>query len=207
MAGSLVPGERVRPKPTLTGHGKVSNAGTWANTSAMELPADYGARSSWWRVVLLSGAVFLVGVGTAGAEEPLPGRPAEDAPPPEKGGSPHPEPRVIVNVLSVVGAHKPAEVERSARFGWGRIVRCYKANDPRETAIINMDLLVTAGGAVASARRVSCQPKHRELAICLERTMKGLAMPKARTGSIAHVEIRVAPGDPPSKSDRSLSPE
>ena len=43
---------------------------------------------------------------------------------------PHPEPRVIVNVVSVRGPHTPAAVQRAARFGWGRIVRCYKSVDP-----------------------------------------------------------------------------
>jgi hypothetical protein len=174
----------------------------------MTLIPGYRAPTAFLSAWLFSGALLLIGVGARAAEDRGPDRPAEDAPPPERERPAHPEPRVIVNVLSVRGAHRQAEIERSARFGWSRIVRCYKSNDPRQQAIVNMELVVTGAGTVASARRVHSLPKHRELASCLAQAMRRLTMPKARTDSIASIEIRVAPGDPPAKSEgRARSPD
>jgi hypothetical protein len=119
---------------------------------------------------------------------------AEEPPAPRP---PHPEPRVIVSVLGVRGPHSRDEVEHSARLGWSRIVRCYKAADAQEKANITLELLVSADGRVKHAKRVRSRPKDRELGTCLGSALQGLPMPKARTRSIATVEIRLAPGDPP----------
>jgi hypothetical protein len=110
---------------------------------------------------------------------------------------PHPEPRVIVNVLSVRGPHRQVDVERSARLAWGRIVRCYNSSDQRERGAIALELVIAGNGKVTRARRIRSTLKNRELATCLTKAMKGLAMPQARAGSTADAEIHVAPGDPP----------
>src|SRR5262245_21028321 len=78
-----------------------------------------------------------------------PERPPSDAAP---ARPPHPEPRVIVSVESVRGPHAKKDVERSARLGWGRIVRCYKASGTRLSGEIGLELVVSGSGTVASSR-------------------------------------------------------
>ena len=140
---------------------------------------------------------LLASAASVRAEDAEPGAPPEEQPAPRKPRPPHPEPRVIVNALSVRGPHSRAEVERSARLGWGRIVRCYKSDGQGEKAIVNLVLTVSGGGRVIGARRTGRSAKHRELGVCLEGAMKGLDMPKAEARSSVSLEIRLAPGDPP----------
>jgi hypothetical protein len=109
--------------------------------------------------------------------------------------APHPEPRVIVSVHFVRGPHARKEVERAARLGWGRIVRCYKQSSKRPSGSVHMELVVTGNGNVESARRTKSTLKDAQLAGCLTRTMKGLRMPKAKRASTAGVEVQVGPGD------------
>jgi hypothetical protein len=147
----------------------------------------------------LAGLIFMLAPCAAADEA------AEGAPPSGNAGAdrprlPHPEPRIIVNVLSVRGPHTRAEVERSARRGWGKIVRCYKSIDDGARGAVEAELIVAGSGKVTSARRTRTTLKNRELATCVAKAMKGLAMPKARARSIASVEIRVAPGDPPPRN-------
>jgi hypothetical protein len=99
--------------------------------------------------------------------------------------APHPEPRVIVSVSSVRGPHPRADVERAARLAWGRIVSCYKASPKRPRGSVELELGLTGGGKVSSARRRKSTLGDTELASCLTRAMNG----------IAQVQIRVAPGD------------
>jgi hypothetical protein len=129
------------------------------------------------------------------AEEP-PGDGSNDAPDPEKPRPYHPEPRVVVNVLSVRGPHARGEVERSARLAWGKIVSCYKAIDRQAKGVVEFELAVAGAGKVTDARRKRSTLRNQKLDACLTKSWKGLAMPKARAGSIAHAEIHVAPGDP-----------
>jgi hypothetical protein len=111
--------------------------------------------------------------------------------------APHPEPRVIVNVISVRGPHERAEVERAARRAWGRIVSCYKTIDQSARGTVELELVVAGTGKVTAARRTRSTLENGELASCLTDAMKGLSMPKAASRSTAKTEIRVAPGDPP----------
>ena len=144
------------------------------------------------RILLLAvTALLLGGVRTAEAGEPSAPRP------------PHPEPRVIVNVLGVRGPHPRAEVERAARLGWGKIVSCYRASEPRERAVVTLELVVSGRGEVARARRIRARAKDRRLGTCLADVMQGLEMPKARARSVVTVEIRLAPGDPPAGEARA----
>jgi hypothetical protein len=140
------------------------------------------------------GAVLLAGSPVAKAESSLSeGTPAQPRPP-------HPEPRVVVNVLSVLGPHKPERVQHDARFGWKRIVRCYKANGAKERAVVTLELVLSGEGSVARARGIVFEPKDRELASCLVGILPGLAMPKAQADSTADVEIVLSPGDKPPKN-------
>jgi hypothetical protein len=109
----------------------------------------------------------------------------------------HPEPRVIVNVTALSGPHTAAEVQRSARFGWGRIVRCYKAIDKQAQGKVLTEVKVSGAGSVMTSREKSTTLKSRALAKCLVECLKGLKMPKAESASTATIEINVAPGDPP----------
>lgn len=113
--------------------------------------------------------------------------------------APHPEPRLIVNVLAVRGPHKPDRVQHDARYGWKRIVRCYKAQGAKEHAVVTMELGVSGEGSVTNARGIVFEPKDRELTACLVKTLPGLSMPKAPADSTADIEIRLSPGDRPEK--------
>lgn len=109
--------------------------------------------------------------------------------------APHPEPRVIVNVLSVRGPHAPLEVQRAARLAWGRIIRCYKSIDNGAKGTTELELQVSKAGSVAQVRIGPSTLDNAELVRCLADTMQGLAMPRASAASTADIEIRVAPGD------------
>jgi hypothetical protein len=134
--------------------------------------------------VLLTGGPIASAEGGDGSGEPRP---------------PHPEPRLIVNVLAVRGPHKPDRVQHDARYGWKRIVRCYKAQGAKEHAVVTMELGVSGEGSVTNARGLVFEPKDRELTQCLVKTLPGLAMPKAPADSTADIEIRLSPGDRPEK--------
>lgn len=116
---------------------------------------------------------------------------------------PHPEPRVIVNVLSVRGPHDSAQIQRSARFGWIRFVRCYKSKGKGEQAVINLGLLVSGDGSVRKAWATGETPRHPELASCIADALPGLAMPKAAADSTAAIEVQLAPGDRPRPGDET----
>jgi hypothetical protein len=149
------------------------------------------------RVLLLLVGVLLASGPFAKAQGACAACLADDSQ--EQPRPPHPEPRVIVNVLSVKGPHKPDRVQHDARFGWKRIVRCYKAQGAKEKAAVTLELVVSGEGAVARARSLVCEEKDRELAECLAKTLPGLAMPKATEDSKADVEILLSPGDKPPK--------
>lgn len=109
--------------------------------------------------------------------------------------APHPEPRVIVNVLAVSGPHAPPEVQRAARLAWGRIIRCYKSTDNGAKGRLELELRVSKAGSVARVRVGPSTLDSAELVRCLADTMQGLAMPRASADSTADIEIHVAPGD------------
>lgn len=109
--------------------------------------------------------------------------------------APHPEPRVIVNVLSVSGPHVPLEVQRAARLAWGRIIRCYKSIDNGAKGRLELELRVSQAGSVARVRLGPSTLDSAELVRCLADSMQGLAMPRASADSTADIEIHVAPGD------------
>lgn len=102
---------------------------------------------------------------------------------------------MIVNVISLRGPHQRSDVERAARLAWGRIVDCYNALGERTRGMVELELVVSGDGRVAAARRTRSTLKGKELAGCLTKTMRRLAMPKANGRSTAITEIHVAPGD------------
>jgi hypothetical protein len=146
--------------------------------------------------LLLCATALVADARSARAQEHSDSAPREEAPP-NATRPPHPEPRVIVSVLSVRGPHRQTEVERSARLAWGRIVKCYKSIDQQARGKVAVELVVSSSGKVTRSKRLGSTLKNGELTACLTNTMKGLSMPKARAGSTAKAEIHVAPGDPP----------
>ena len=134
--------------------------------------------------LLLAAAAAFAPAGLAKAQES-----------PREQPAPHPEPRVIVNVISVQGSHQRPEVERAARLAWGRIVGCYNALGERTRGMVELELVVSGDGRVTAARRTRSTLKVKELACCFTRTMRRVAMPKASGRSTAITEIHVAPGD------------
>jgi hypothetical protein len=145
--------------------------------------------------VVLVAALALTATRLRAEAEPIPAPPPSSAPAPKK--APHPEPRVIVNVVAVHGPHERAAVERSAREGWGRVVKCYKALGRGAKGMIAVEFAVGSQGKVVQVRRTRSSLKNAELAACLSDTLLGLAMPKAASRSTAFGEIHVGPGDPP----------
>jgi hypothetical protein len=122
--------------------------------------------------------------------------PTEEAP--AKAREPHPEPRVIVNVLSVRGPHRSERVQHDVRFGWSRIVRCYKKETgANEKTVLSLELDVSADGSIKGGRSLRVEPKDHGLATCLTNALKGLPMPKAAASSTADVEFVLSPGDRP----------
>jgi hypothetical protein len=146
----------------------------------------------------LLGAALLAGGPLAKAESTPASALADEAQ--EQPRPPHPEPRCIVNVLAVNGPHKADRVQHDARFGWKRIVSCYKKQGAREKAAVTLELVVSSEGSVASARSLLFEAKDRDLAACLVDRLPGLPMPKAPATSKADVEILLSPGDKPQKS-------
>jgi hypothetical protein len=145
--------------------------------------------------LVLFTALALSGARLRAEPEPLPAPPSASAPAPKK--APHPEPRVIVNVVAVHGPHERTAVERSAREGWGRVVKCYKSFGRGLKGMIGVEFAVASQGKVIRVRRTRSSLKSGELAACLSDSLLGLTMPKAAGGSTAFGEIHVAPGDPP----------
>jgi hypothetical protein len=148
----------------------------------------------WLRSVSIA-VVLSTGPRAVLAGEP-PGSGSSAAPEPDKPRPHHPEPRVIVNVMSVKGPHVRNELERAARLGWGRIVSCYESTARNAKGIVELELAVAAAGKVTAARPTRSTFRNRKLEACLTKLWKSIAMPKARAGSIIRMEIHLAPGDP-----------
>jgi hypothetical protein len=109
--------------------------------------------------------------------------------------TPHPEPRVIVNVLSVNGPHDRDEVQRAARNAWGRIVSCYKSFGQRKRGSVELQLGISSQGRVTSARHTGGSLESSDLAACLVGAMKRTEMPPSRARSTAVTEFQLGPGD------------
>jgi hypothetical protein len=122
---------------------------------------------------------------------------AEGDPAPKNERPYHPEPRVVVNVLSVRGPHNPARVQHDARFGWKQIVICYKKHGPHHKTLVKLDMVVSGEGKLARVLNVRNDASNHELEQCLVDRLPGLSMPKAPADSTAYVEIQLAPGDSP----------
>lgn len=152
------------------------------------------------RVVLLLGALLLArGQFAKAASAPTDCLTDGSA---EQPRPPHPEPRVIVNVLSVRGPHNPGRVQHDARFGWKRIVRCYKANGAKNKVTLTLELALSSEGMVTSVRGMLFEVQDSSLVSCLVRELPGLSMPKAPRDSKAEVELLLSPGDRPAKSEQ-----
>jgi hypothetical protein len=110
-------------------------------------------------------------------------------------GAYHPEPRVIVNVTALQGGHDRDAVERSAREGWGGIVRCYKRHGKSQRGTLELRLEISAAGRVVGTRRLG-STLNDEVSVCLASVLRERAMPDGRSGSTATVKVELAPGDP-----------
>jgi hypothetical protein len=166
---------------------------TRKNGNALGLPSPMRRALS---VFLVLGSLVLTSGQESRADSPSEVPPtASDASKPERPY--HPEPRVVVNVVSLKGPHNQARVQHDARFGWKRIVRCYKAHSPHKPAVVTMALIISAEGSVERVQDTGSVPANRELERCLADVLPGLSMPKANDKSTANVEIKLAPGDRP----------
>jgi hypothetical protein len=147
---------------------------------------------------LLLAAVALV-PGVSFAERP--------APPQRRD---HPDPRVIVDVLSVNGPHKRGELEREARRAlWGKIIGCYlpsAAKKPGLRGEATLKFRVSARGDVGAVRPEGSTFGDAEIVTCLQQLVAGLTMPRAAADSDAAMQIHVAPGDPPGAARAPLPP-
>ena len=75
-------------------------------------------------------------------------------------------------------------------------MRCYKDDGERGRGSVRVLVDVSRHGKVIGVRRKASTFRNKSLSRCLANTMRRLEMPKARRGSTATVEIKVAPGDP-----------
>lgn len=116
---------------------------------------------------------------------------------PRLQAAPHPEPRVIVTVPSVAGPHDRARVERAAREAWGAIIRCYKTHAGGRRGEVGLEMTVSATGKVTGSHPTRTTFSNRPLERCLAASMNDREMPAADGTSVASVNIRLAPGDPP----------
>ena len=106
----------------------------------------------------------------------------------------HPEPRVIVTVTDLQGAHDAEEVQRAARETWGGLVRCYKQLGRREAGKLTVRLEITAAGKVVGTKRLG-STLNDAVAGCVTGVLRDRTMPGARSGSTATIELQLAPGD------------
>jgi len=141
--------------------------------------ATIRAMSKLQTAAAILSATLAVGARALGASEPK---------------APHPEPRVIVTVTALEGAHDQQAVQRSAREAWGRIVRCYKESGRRERGKLVLRLDISARGKAVGVRRLQSSLNDR-VSACLAETLRRKALPRASGGSRATVEIQLAPGD------------
>jgi hypothetical protein len=125
-----------------------------------------------------------------------PGAAAEPSDP----APPHPEPRVIVDVLRVKGPHARADVEREARRAlWGGIVECYRPavrHQPKLRGEAEIELRVGANGKVTGVRARQRTLPDRDVVDCWVRQVARSPLGTARAASRVTLRIHVAPGDP-----------
>jgi hypothetical protein len=125
------------------------------------------------------------------------GEPLEPLPGPEG----HPDPRVIINVERVKGAHRGDELQRVARRNhWIQVIRCYRLGaykDPDLRGWTKAVIGVSSGGAVRKTRLLDTQLKDRAVAECLVSKLAQLRFGKASASTAAWLELRVSPGDEP----------
>jgi hypothetical protein len=113
----------------------------------------------------------------------------------------HPDPRVVVNVERVSGAHDVAEVTRLARRNhWLQVVRCYRLGaykDPELRGWTKVLATIARGGVVSHVELLETELGERAVAECMAQKLKALKLPTARGASKVRFEMRVGPGDEP----------
>jgi hypothetical protein len=118
------------------------------------------------------------------------------------GDSPHPEPRVIIDILRVSGPHDRGDVEREARrLLWGKIVGCYRPalqTTPKLRGEAVFKFRADARGKASGVHKVRATMPDDDVVKCWAKVLRGLPLPEAPRASDVVIQIHVAPGDPPS---------
>jgi hypothetical protein len=122
--------------------------------------------------------------------------------------SPHPEPRVVIDVTVPKGSKSGAAVQAAARRGfWGKAVACYRQSAKGAPAL-EVDVTLTTdvrGGTVKKAdfkkgkqgkRSREQQSRVDAVGKCLAKKILGLEMPKEARGFFT-LQVHIRPGDRP----------
>lgn len=113
----------------------------------------------------------------------------------------HPDPRVIVNIDKVQGAHDADALERVARkYHWINVVRCYRLGAYKDSELrgwTNAVMTVSTAGRVLRPRLSKTELEDQEVAKCVVDKLRTLKFPRASKSTQAWIDIRVGPGDDP----------
>lgn len=113
----------------------------------------------------------------------------------------HPDPRVVINLERIKGAHDGRDVLRLARRNhWIQVVRCYRLGAYKDAELRGATkavLGITAAGEVVRPKLLDTALADRAVADCIVNKLRVLKMPPARAASTAWLELRVGPGDEP----------
>lgn len=117
------------------------------------------------------------------------------------GAEGHPDPRIVLNVLSEKGPRTKASVQAHARkFHWINIRSCYATaarNNQNLSGTVNAKMTISPTGKVTYASVVKKDIKDKTIAKCMTRTLKKLRFSRTRAASDVTLEMRVYPGDDP----------
>jgi hypothetical protein len=113
----------------------------------------------------------------------------------------HPRPKVIVDVQSAVGGHKAADVQRVLRkMLWIKVIECYGLGaykDQKLHGTIGIGVRVSAGGKISGARATAATLPDPEVVACLVDRVQRIALPQAKKGTRAAIQIEIGHGDEP----------
>lgn len=120
----------------------------------------------------------------------------------------HPDPRVIVNIDRVEGAHTAAKLQRIARkFHWINVVRCYRLGAYKDRELrgwTKARMVVSTAGRVLRPKLLETELENDDVSKCVVDKLRTLKFPRAPKSSRAWVDIRVGPGDEPMPPPKDL---
>ncbi len=135
------------------------------------------------------------------AIEPESCRSVPDTHPKQQSRAPHPEPRVIIEVLRSQGPREVVPTQAMLRANlWGKIIACYSDGayaEPslRGDAIIRVD--VDRSGKVQATENRGGSMTNADVVSCWKQMLRRVPFGPAKAGTNLDIRIWVAPGDRP----------